>query len=85
MDFGEHGGEPLDQRQQPLVWHRGDEIVKHAPLTEQRMSALFRRIRFQVPVVPELFSGGPEQCQQDDGQRIHVLTWIEHGETVMDV
>jgi predicted methyltransferase len=41
LNFGEHRGKALDQGDQPLVWHRGDEIVKHAPLTEQRMSAAF--------------------------------------------
>ena len=25
--------EPLDQRDQPLVWHRGDEIVEQTPLS----------------------------------------------------
>jgi len=41
LNFGEHRGKALDQGDQPLVWHRRDEIVKHAPLTEQRMSAAF--------------------------------------------
>jgi hypothetical protein len=44
LDFGEHCREPLDQRDQPLVWHCGNEIVKHAPLAEQRMGALFARV-----------------------------------------
>ncbi len=30
--FGEHGGEPLDQRQQAVLGHGGDEFVEHAAL-----------------------------------------------------
>ncbi len=30
--FGEHGGEPLDQRQQAVLGHCGDEFVEHAAL-----------------------------------------------------
>jgi hypothetical protein len=40
-EFGEHGSEPLDQRQQPRPRHGGDQIVKHAALPEQRVSAPF--------------------------------------------
>src|ERR1019366_3886559 len=38
--FGEHGSELLDQGQQPNLWHGGDQLVEHAALAEQRMSAL---------------------------------------------
>src|SRR5271166_4064313 len=38
-EFGEHGSEPLDQRQQPRLRHIGDQIVEHAALPEQRVSA----------------------------------------------
>ncbi len=38
-DFGQHGGEPLDQRQQPHLGHGGDQLVEHAALSEQRMGA----------------------------------------------
>jgi hypothetical protein len=37
--FSEHRGEPLDQRQQPHLWHGGDQLVEHAALSEQRMGA----------------------------------------------
>ena len=43
-EFGEHGGEPSEQRAQPLLWHRGDEVVEHAALAEQRMGASLGRI-----------------------------------------
>ena len=33
-DFREHGGELLDQRQQPLIGHCWDEVVEHAALPE---------------------------------------------------
>ena len=36
---GEHLGEPLDEWQQEEIGHVRHEFVKHAPLTEQRMSA----------------------------------------------
>jgi hypothetical protein len=38
-DLCEHSGEPLDQRQQSRVGHIGDQIVEHAALPEQRVSA----------------------------------------------
>ena len=41
LDFSEHRGEPVDQRDQPHVWHRGNKIVEHAPLTEQRVCPAF--------------------------------------------
>ena len=44
LDFSEHGGEPLDQRSQPVLRHCWDEIVEHAALTEQRVGTAFRRI-----------------------------------------
>ena len=34
-DFGEHGGEPFDQGDQPLLRHGWDEIVEHGALAEQ--------------------------------------------------
>src|SRR6202035_4782809 len=37
--FSEHRSEPLDQRQQPHLWHGGDQLVEHAALSEQRMGA----------------------------------------------
>ena len=38
-EFGEHRGEPLDQRQQSHLRHCGDQLVEHAALTEQRVGA----------------------------------------------
>jgi hypothetical protein len=32
--FGEHGGEAFDQREQPLRWHGGDQVVEHAALAK---------------------------------------------------
>jgi hypothetical protein len=40
-EFREHRSEPLGQRQQPRVWHVGDQVVEHAALPEQRVSATF--------------------------------------------
>ena len=37
----EHLGEPLDEWQQEEIGHVRHEFVKHAALTEQRMSAPF--------------------------------------------
>jgi hypothetical protein len=34
-EFGDHGGEPFDQWDQPVFRHGWNEIVKHAALTEQ--------------------------------------------------
>jgi hypothetical protein len=38
-EFGEHRGEPFDQRQQSHLRHCGDQFVEHAALTKQRMGA----------------------------------------------
>ena len=40
-NFREHDSEPLDQRQQPRLRHIGDQIVEHAALSEQGVSAPF--------------------------------------------
>jgi len=68
--FREHRGEPFDQRGQPLLWHRGYQVVQHATLTEQRMGAPFAGVRFEQPVITESLARRSEQRQQSDGQSV---------------
>ena len=60
----QHGGEGFHQRKQTAFRHIGDQVVEHAPLAEQGMSAMFGGVGFQMPVVAERLAGRPEQCQQ---------------------
>src|SRR3984957_16872316 len=62
---GEHLGEPLDEWQQEEIGHVRHEFVKHAALTEQRMSAPPGRVGLEMPIVAQLFSGDAEERQQD--------------------
>src|SRR3984885_12714631 len=66
----EHLGEPLDEWQQEKIGHVWHEFVKHAALTEQRMSAPFGGVGLEVPIVAQLFSGGAQERQQDHGEGI---------------
>ena len=62
---GEHLGEPLDEWQQEEIGHVRHEFVKHAALTEQRMSAPPGRVGLEMPIVAQLFSGAAEERRAD--------------------
>ena len=59
----QHFGEPFDQGLQPVFWHHRDELVQHAALAEQRVSAPLCRVGLEKSVEAERFPGGAEQCQ----------------------
>jgi len=63
-------GEVFDQGAEAMLWHIGDEFVEHASLPEERVGAALWGIGFEVPVIAERFSGGPEQSEQGDGKGI---------------
>lgn len=56
-----------------MLRHGGDKFVKHAALTEQRVSASRAHIGFEVPVVAERLASRAEQGQQDDGEGVDQL------------
>ena len=60
----EHLGEPLDEWQQEKIGHVWHEFVKHAALTEQRMSAPFGGVGLEVPIVAQLFSAAPRSVSK---------------------
>lgn len=38
------GGEAFDERDEPVLWHCGDEFVEHPALSEEGMGADFRGV-----------------------------------------
>ena len=50
-NLGEYGREPLDQRQQPVLGHGGDELVEQAALAKQRVGASLGGVGLEVPVI----------------------------------
>jgi hypothetical protein len=53
-----------------VFWHRRDELVEHATLTEQRVSASLGRVGFEMSVVAERFASRAEQGQQRDREGV---------------
>jgi hypothetical protein len=51
-----------------MVWHVRNEVVKHATLAEQRMSARIAGVELQQAVHAETFANGAQQCQQRGGE-----------------
>ena len=47
-----------------LFRHGWDQVIEHAPLTEQGMGAVFGSVGFQMPVVAKRLAGRAQQGEQ---------------------
>src|SRR4051812_8436316 len=64
----QQGEEARHERQEPVLRHRGNELVEHGPLAEQRVGAPFSGAGAQHTVVAKVLACGTEQGQQGDAK-----------------
>src|SRR5215210_8240491 len=68
--LAELGGKALEQRQQLVLEHIGDELIKHGALAEQRVGAPLGGAGPEHAVIAEFFACGAEQGQPGDGEGV---------------
>src|SRR5271155_5435800 len=69
IGVGDDLGEFLHQRQEPVLWHVGDEVVEHTALPKQRVSAGFACVGLQEPIHAEAFANSSQQSQHRGCER----------------
>src|SRR5208282_768770 len=61
---------PFHEGPQSRFGHARDQLVEHAALAEERMSAMLGGVGLEMAVHAEAFSGGAEQRQENDREGV---------------